>query len=157
MPQSEGIHLFDHALQTANVWLKEAADELHSENPREAYQALRAVLHALRDRLTTSEAIRLGRQLPLLVAGVYYDGFRFREKPVRRDLGEFLGAIQERLQPAVPKPDPERCLFAVLKVLMRHVSEGELQDVRGLLPPDLQTIWARIRQEELAEAAGVHR
>jgi len=40
---------------------------------RRAYNALRAVLHALRDRLTTEEIAQFGAQLPTFVRGVYYE------------------------------------------------------------------------------------
>ncbi|WP_197496500.1 DUF2267 domain-containing protein [Mycobacterium sp. 1274761.0] len=40
-----------------------------------SYAALRAVLHALRDRLPVNEAAQLGAQLPMLVRGIYYTGW----------------------------------------------------------------------------------
>ena len=43
---------------------------------RSAYRALRSVLHVLRDRLTPEQAVHLGAQLPLLVRGIFYDGWR---------------------------------------------------------------------------------
>jgi len=49
-------------------------DDLHSEDRHHADVALSAVLHALRDRLTVSEAAQLGAQLPMLVRGFYYEG-----------------------------------------------------------------------------------
>jgi uncharacterized protein (DUF2267 family) len=33
------------------------------------------VLHVLRDRLTPEQAVHLGAQLPILVRGVYYEGW----------------------------------------------------------------------------------
>jgi uncharacterized protein (DUF2267 family) len=48
---------------------------------RSAYRALRSVLHVLRNRLTPEQAVHLGAQLPLLVRGIFYDGWRIAGKP----------------------------------------------------------------------------
>ena len=63
------------SVHTANVWLKELAQELGWEDRERVYHALRSVLHALRNRLTVDEAADLGAQLPLLIRGLYYEGW----------------------------------------------------------------------------------
>lgn len=150
-PTSPGTHVFDHALQTANIWLKELEKELHIENPSEAHQALRAVLHTLRDRLPATEAVQLGGQLPMLIAGMYYEGFKIREKPIKYDYPAFLAAIERQFAPGGTAPDPVHCLISVLRLLNHHVSPGELQDLRDTLPMDLKNAWARA-EEETVEA-----
>jgi uncharacterized protein (DUF2267 family) len=37
--------------------------------------------------------------------------------------------------------DPEKVMRAVLKVLARHISEGETENVKRLLPKTLQELW----------------
>jgi uncharacterized protein (DUF2267 family) len=140
----QGAHVFDHSLQTANLWLKAVERELHIENPNEAHQAMRVVLHLLRDRLPAAEATHLGSQLPQLISGLYYEGFKLREKPIKYDAAGFLHEIRERLRPGLQNPDPERYLSAVLRVLSAHVSPGELDNVRSALPKDLQRLWNRL-------------
>jgi uncharacterized protein (DUF2267 family) len=63
-------------LQQTNVWLKKMMAEHHLETRHDAYSALRAVRHAMRDRLTPEQAVHFGAQLPILVRGVYYEGWR---------------------------------------------------------------------------------
>ena len=63
------VAALDHTVQQTNVWLKALGEELHIEDRHVAYNALRAVLHVLRDRLTPEQAVHLGAQLPLLVRG----------------------------------------------------------------------------------------
>jgi uncharacterized protein (DUF2267 family) len=65
-----GLDVFDRTLQETNVGLKELMEDLHCDDRQKAYLALRAVLHALRDRLPVHEAVQLGAQLPLLVRGI---------------------------------------------------------------------------------------
>ena len=43
-----GLEVFDTTLQKTNSWLKELMEEMGWDRHK-AYQALRAVLHALRD------------------------------------------------------------------------------------------------------------
>lgn len=44
-------------------------EELDWQDRHAAYLALRATLHALRDRLTVEEVAELGAQLPMLIRG----------------------------------------------------------------------------------------
>jgi uncharacterized protein (DUF2267 family) len=46
-----GLPVFDTTLQKTNMWLHEIMDDLQWDNRHKAYQALRGVLHALRDHL----------------------------------------------------------------------------------------------------------
>ena len=57
-----GLDVFDKTLQTTNIWLNEITDDLGPDR-KLAYRALRAVLHAFRDRLTIDEAAHFGAQL----------------------------------------------------------------------------------------------
>jgi uncharacterized protein (DUF2267 family) len=66
-----GVSALDHTVQETNIWLKRIQDEFQLENGQQAHSALRAVLHALRDRLPPDVAIKLGAQLPILIRGIY--------------------------------------------------------------------------------------
>jgi uncharacterized protein (DUF2267 family) len=67
--------VFDRTLYKTHTWLKEIMEVLGTEDRHRAYMALRAVLHALRDRLTVEEVAQLGAQLPMLIRGLYYEGW----------------------------------------------------------------------------------
>ncbi len=60
-----GLEVFDRTLHKTHTWLKEIMGELGTEDRHRAYMALRAVLHALRDRLTVEEVAQLGAELPM--------------------------------------------------------------------------------------------
>src|SRR3974390_2829153 len=70
-----GVTALDHTVQETNVWLKAVQEELGLDNRQQAYSALRAALHSLRDRLPPEVAIKLAAQLPILVRGIYYENW----------------------------------------------------------------------------------
>jgi uncharacterized protein (DUF2267 family) len=90
---STGLEAFDKTLQITHVWLDEIMAELGPDRQR-AYHALRAVLHALRDRWPLNLAAHLGAQLPLLVRGIYYDNWiRSRKRRVNASRMSFSSAL----------------------------------------------------------------
>ena len=139
--------LFDGTLQKTQIWLNDLMSELDwQEKPEKAYLALRTVLHALRDRLPVEEAVQLGAQLPMLVRGFYYDGWTLKGKPHKeRHKEEFLAHIKDAFKGDVTIK-PERIARAVFKVLELHTSDGEIADVKNLLPKELHEIWPKRRK-----------
>ncbi len=134
--------VWEKALQKSNLWLKELADELAWANMNNTLLALRSVLHALRDRLPTNEAAQLAAQLPLLIKGVYYDGWDPSEMPVKaRTKEEFLALVKKPMERSLPDVDAERVTRAVFRLIASRVSEGEILDVRGILPQEIVELW----------------
>lgn len=132
-------HLFDKALAKTRSWLKDVEEELGYTNPNEAYRALRAVLHAIRDRLPAQECAEFASQMPVLIAGMYYNGWSPAKKMQKaRKEEEFLERVAAGLPPGA---DPARVTAGVMSVLQRHISPGELKDVRRNFPEKLRRIW----------------
>lgn len=112
----------------------------------EAYLALRATLHALRDRLTIEEAAQLAAQLPMLIRGFYYESWDPTGKPLKeRHREEFLARIKQELRPR--QTDPERVARAVFQVLANRISEGEIEDVEHVLPKEIRDLWPATIQQ----------
>jgi uncharacterized protein (DUF2267 family) len=136
-----GLEVFDTTVHKTNSWLKELMEELHWQDRRKAYLALRATLHALRDRLTVEEVAQLGAQLPMLIRGLYYEGWDPTGKPLRmRDKEEFLGRIERQFR-GDDLIDPEQVGRAVFAVLANRVTEGEIDDVKHVLPAEIRELW----------------
>lgn len=137
-----GVDTFDTTLQKTNSWLKDLMEEMGEQDRENAYAALRAVLHALRDRLTIEEATHLGAQFPILLAGVYYQGWDPTGKPVRyRHITEFLDRVERDLGNRRHVIDAERAVQAVFRVLSKRVSQGEIEDILSSLPSELRQVW----------------
>lgn len=123
-------------VQKTYEWLVDVEEELHTDDRQMAYHALRSVLHALRDRLPVDEAADLAAELPLILRGLYYEGWRPAHKPEKLDLKEFLDRVMANYDAPSPA-DPRRLAEAVLAVLDKRVAAGEMSDVRGTLPKDI--------------------
>lgn len=133
--------LFAETLEKTGSWLEQLAMDLGNVPLQRAYSVLRAVLHALRDRLTVDEAVTLGAQLPMLVRGFYYEGWRPAGRPIKyRHKGEFLERIGE-LYRGLEEPEREPAVRAVFRLLASHVTGGELKHVRDQLPTELRSLW----------------
>jgi uncharacterized protein (DUF2267 family) len=132
---------FDSTIQTTNIWLNDILGRLGWQESYRAYHALRAVLHALRDRLTVEQAAALAAQLPMLVRGFYYEGWHPHGKPVKgRHKEEFLAHVAAAFRDD-PDVDPERVTRAVFQVLAKHVTAGEIESVKQSLPAELRSLW----------------
>ena len=109
--------------------------------PSGKISTLRAVLHALRDRLTVAEAADLGAQLPMLIRGLYFEGWTPKGKPVKeRRREEFLAHIAGAFR-GHAEVFPEEVAWAVFKVLANHVSAGEIGDIKHVLPGPIRALW----------------
>ena len=74
------FHPIEFALEI-QIALESHGGELNWNDRHKAYRALRVTLHALRDRLPMEEAVQLGAQLPMLIRGLYDEGWRPTETP----------------------------------------------------------------------------
>jgi len=134
--------LFTKTLEKTGRWIDDLMTEMGTSDPRQAYSVLRAVLHALRDRLTVDEAVNLGAQLPMLVRGFYYDGWRPEGRPDRyRHKSEFLLRVANAYG-GLSATEQEPAVGAVFRLLSRHVTEGEIRHVRDQLPAEVRDLWA---------------
>ena len=111
---STGFRGFEHTVQETNGWLHEIADQMGNPHRQMArtrvrHHALRGVLFALRDRLPVDEVFNLAAQLPMLIRGIYFEGYKVTGKPAKFHAEEFLACVHQELQKVGPaKPEKER-------------------------------------------------
>jgi uncharacterized protein (DUF2267 family) len=136
-----GLEVFDRTLQATNVWLDDIMQGLHWTDRHKAYHALRAVLHTLRDRLPVNGAAHLSAQLPMLVRGLFYEGWQPAKVPVKeRTRDEFLAHVTDAFALDVTA-DSKAIAKTVLRVLALHVTPGEREKVKGILPESIRELW----------------
>ncbi len=146
-----GLDVFDTTVQKTNVWLKWMMQELHSDDREFAYLALRSGLHALRDRMQAEAAIHLGAQLPMLVRGIYYEGWDPQPQPSREHQWiEFVEHVRKKLPPQA-KPRAEQCALGTFRLLASHLDPGEVRKIEATLPKAIGDRW-RTAAKEAAEA-----
>ncbi len=138
------IPVFQNTIRKTEEWIDEIMNLMDWADQKRAYKALREVLHTLRDALTVEEATDLAAQLPMLVKGIYYDGWNPTGKPIRMHTAEqFVSAVNK----SFPDPelseyiDPEDITRAVFKVISSHVSAGEIKDIVASLPEKIRELW----------------
>lgn len=126
-------------------WLREVRDRGDLEDLHSAYQALRAVFHALRDRLEPNVAVHLAAQLPLLLTGVFYEGWTPSRTPsrtpARMPLGQFLSRV-EREAGLKGTSEAEDATRAVMWVCEDQLGEGTISHLLSVLPAEFaELMW----------------
>lgn len=137
----DGLVPIDSTVQVMNLWLHEILEQTSWRDRHRAYQALRVVLHALRDRLPLDQVVALAAQLPMLVRGCYYEGWKLKETSFKdRSAKAFFAQIGAAFRDG-RDADPKKVARAVFRVLAMHVSNGEIEEVKHALPMEVRVLW----------------
>lgn len=128
------------AVRQSSLWLDEVSERLETEERETALQALRAVLMSVRERIGPDNAAHLAAQLPVLIRGIFYDGFRPAAEPSKERTRE---AFLAKVRGAVTHlgVEPEQATRAVLAVMARHIDPNEAAKVADLFPAELRDLW----------------
>ena len=85
------------------------------------------------------EAVHFGAQLPMLIRGLYYEGWKPSETPIKMSRQQFLEAVEEKIV-TDRFLDPVRMTHDVFALLQNYISPGEVDNVKQILPKELQTL-----------------
>lgn len=131
---------FDTAVHEAENWIDDLVQRLGWHDRQRAYLALLAALHALRDALPRDQAIYLGAELPVLLRGLYYEGWHHGPLPMTRSRSAFLSRIHDGVHrdPAIDAEHLARCVFALLAA---RLPAAEVEEVKAAIAPDLHNLW----------------
>ena len=132
---------FESTIQKSHHWLKDLQEIGHYESEPQAYTALHSVMHALRDRLSVDQAAHLSSQLPMLIRGMFFDGWKPSATPQPiRSVDEFFALVDQKASGA-NNLDVPHAVESVFALLEREIPGGEVNDVKGNLPKPLQALW----------------
>lgn len=128
-----------------NEFVQLVADEL--KIPKDiAGRVIRAVFHSLRNRLTHEESFHLLAQLPLVLKGVFVDGWKFDTEFQRiKHLEDFLNEVRKEDGSSAGydfgnDARAKITVSAVFKALHYFISEGELNNMIAVLPNELKKL-----------------
>lgn len=141
-------HNFEKYALEGNEFIKQVAVALNRPEDKDyAYRVTTAVFHALRDRITPEESLHLISQLPMFLKAVYVEGWKLSETPKKfESADEFLEEIRHQNKRSADKDfaDDEvgiEAILTVFSVLKKHISAGEMNDVRDQLPKGIAELW----------------
>ncbi len=134
------IDLFDRTIQETHNWLADVMSESGLRDRHYALQALRAVLHAVRDELSVEQNAALSAQLPTMLRGLYFEGWVPNFTPVHGSSAAFLRKVERTFSGYAEPFDLERIVTGVLGVMERRLTD-ECRKIRATLPKDLRELW----------------
>lgn len=135
-----GLAAFDDTVHTTNGWLADIRENLNWSERTLALRALRTVLHMLRDRLPLEMSAHFSSQLPMLVRGLYFEGWSGRgPDEFDRSAEHFLQPVKDAFK-NYPGVDASNVTLAVFETIRSHVSEGETVKVLHALPRGLRKL-----------------
>ena len=124
----------------AQGFYRTVMDEARPIDLAEAKRGTAAVMHALRDRLTPTEAAQAVAQLPRPLQAVWRYGEAHGRRPVKMHRTEFFERVRGEAGLDSWR-DARDLTIAVFHALKLAVSPGENEDIASQLPADLKTIW----------------
>jgi uncharacterized protein (DUF2267 family) len=138
---STGLAVFDTTVQETNEWLKMVEARLPPCDRQQSYVALRAVLHVLRDRLPMEAVLGLSAQLPMLLRGLFLEGWRPVDGPSRiRDPQAFAQEVADRF-PSSFQHEATGAIDAVFGVIAARLDPHEVGKIVRHLPAALRPFW----------------
>lgn len=127
------LEVFDTTLQKTNYILKSIEEQLGWDNRHLSYSALRSVLHTLRDRLPAEQAVAFAAQLPVLLRGVYFEGWKPGATPIKMTREQFISEVERLANPPFEVPT-EEVIGSVMLAIGDAVDEAEIEKLKSILP-----------------------
>ena len=144
MPRDLNVSQLHRSTELTQEWLADLASREPFQTEEQAYALLRAVLHAVRDRLTPGEAARLGAQLPMLVRGFYFEGWRPDGPPVDYHTADGLYRRVARTLaefPLLGELDVRAATRVALTFLAQEIDTSQRRHVEAQLPEDVRALF----------------
>ena len=139
--------ILDTSIQRAHEWLHDIGRGLGFDNEHAANAALRATLHALRDRLPVEHVAHFGAGLPTLIRGIYYDGWHPSAARLKEAHAEdFRHSMQRELHGHHELQNTEQVAIAVMGVIHERMDAGQIDHVVDALPKQVRELWRIARQ-----------
>ena len=133
------LDVIDRTVAKTYEWLHEVEQRGNLDDVHRAYQALRAVLHAVRDRVEPNLAAHMAAQLPMLIRGIFYEGWDPAKTPMRMSLEEFLARVEKEAG-LKGTSATEEATRAVIAVCWDELGDGIMSHLMSQLPSDFAVL-----------------
>ncbi len=138
---AQGLEVIDHTVQLTHEWINELRERLGWGSSRDALRLLRVTLVQIRNQLGHDEVAQFSAQMPLLIRGMFFEGWQPARTPVRdRKVESFVDAIAAHLSDSQEWRGVSD-IAEVFKTLDNRISEGEIRDVKAGLPRAICDLW----------------
>lgn len=137
---------FNQFAAEGNVFLKEYAKQMNLGNDtKKAGRILSAILHALRDVISTQESFQLLSQLPMFLKAVYVNGWNNHKTKKIKTMVDFIDLVRKydgltSVHDFGSDELSENYINTTFIVLRQYISLGELEDLRSSLPKELKSM-----------------
>lgn len=138
---------FNQFAQEANTFMKMYAKELDlGDDTEKAGRILSSVLHGLREVISTEESLQMIAQFPMFLKAVYVNGWTSKKKGKVKGIADFIALVREFDGNSGDydfKNDEiaENYISSTFLVLRQYISTGEMEDLRGMLPKELKSLF----------------
>jgi uncharacterized protein (DUF2267 family) len=150
-PATEGVLMtgttiiaLNRSMQVTMEWLHEIRNELKWDDDERVYDATKAVLHAVRDRLPLEDMMKFSAQLPLIMKGMYFDQYDPTDKPLKlRTRAAFLDHVRENFPGS--NVDPEEAVRGVMRGIAKRSGPRTLEKISMSMPEDIRDLIVGIK------------
>jgi uncharacterized protein (DUF2267 family) len=134
--------------EEAHKFFRDVATEIGNPNDTDhAGRVTTAVLHALRERITPEESMHIISQLPMILKGIYVDGWKITKQLNNSEtIEDFLNDIRSQNLRTAGRDfgddqQARETVTAVLNVMKQYVDEGEINHIKQQLPEPLAELF----------------
>ena len=122
----DDVYVIERSVDDATVWIDRLDRKMGWSDRNRSLRLLGTMLHVLRDTLTVVEVAHLGRQLPTVIRGIFFEGWcpvsRLENRFSRNHLEEYItqAATMESVD------DPLIAAQAVLDLLEENLTANSI-------------------------------
>lgn len=129
-----------------NHFINVLSENLGVSDKDKVYRILKSVLHTLRDNISIDESLQLIAQLPFMMKAVYVENWsvNFRKNKIKH-IKDFILNVKERENQIfyydfLDLIEVEQSCRIVFQTLCNSISEGEVNDIKAILPQELKSL-----------------
>lgn len=133
------VSQIENTVKKTYEWLNELAAMGKYQNAAQAYSVLRAVLHTLRDRLPFEVSVNFAAQLPMLLVGVYYNGWEPSILIRDHEVEDFINEVVQKERSL--EVNAKESIGITFQFLKSKMDPPVIDKIVGTLPAKLKKLW----------------